>query len=191
MSCEGACAHAHVRCAVARVRVRAKRLLKHVCEVCARGHFWPDHTPHTCDHTFCQLFKQKREIFLTLLQNSHIFLFLKYLRSQKTKKIIIQKWCHLDKNVFHSFHIFSGFFSWIKVSSKFDFEQKRCACGCEVRPSWNEGAHTCACELKSGRARCVRATQKTVATHALLFCRVLIQILLAYNSVRYVVCISR
>ena len=84
--CKGACAHAHVRCAVARVRVRAKRLLKHVCEVCARGHFWPDHTPHTCDHTFCQLFKQKREIFLTLLQNSHIFLFLKYLRSQKTKK---------------------------------------------------------------------------------------------------------
>ena len=39
MGCEGACAHAHVRCAVARVRVRAKRLLKHVCEVCARGHF--------------------------------------------------------------------------------------------------------------------------------------------------------
>ena len=26
MSCEGACGHAHVRCAVARVRVRAKRL---------------------------------------------------------------------------------------------------------------------------------------------------------------------
>ena len=39
MSCEGACAHAHVRCAVARVRVRAKRLLKHVCDVRACGHF--------------------------------------------------------------------------------------------------------------------------------------------------------
>ena len=32
MSCEGACVHAHVRCAVARVRVRAK---SPVCEVCA------------------------------------------------------------------------------------------------------------------------------------------------------------
>ena len=39
MGCEGACAHARVRCAVARVRVRAKRLLKHVCDVRACGHF--------------------------------------------------------------------------------------------------------------------------------------------------------
>ena len=39
MSCEGACAHAHVRSAVAHVRVRAKRLLKHVCDVRACGHF--------------------------------------------------------------------------------------------------------------------------------------------------------
>ena len=39
MGCEGACAHAHVRCVVARVRVCAKRLLKHVCEVCARERF--------------------------------------------------------------------------------------------------------------------------------------------------------
>ena len=37
MGCEGACAHARVRCAVA--RVRAKRLLKHVCDVRALGHF--------------------------------------------------------------------------------------------------------------------------------------------------------
>ena len=39
VSCEGACAHARVRCAVARVRVRAKRLLKYVCDVRACGHF--------------------------------------------------------------------------------------------------------------------------------------------------------
>jgi len=39
VSCEGACGHAHVRCAVARVRVRAKRLLKYVCDVRACGHF--------------------------------------------------------------------------------------------------------------------------------------------------------
>ena len=39
MSCEGACAHARVRRAVARVRVRAKRLLKYVCDVRACGHF--------------------------------------------------------------------------------------------------------------------------------------------------------
>ena len=35
MGCEGACAHARVQCAVARVLVRAKRLLKHVCEMFA------------------------------------------------------------------------------------------------------------------------------------------------------------
>ena len=39
MGCEGACAHARVRCAVARVRVRAKRLLKQVCDVRACGRF--------------------------------------------------------------------------------------------------------------------------------------------------------
>ena len=33
MSCEGACAHAHVRCAVARVRVRAKSILESVRDV--------------------------------------------------------------------------------------------------------------------------------------------------------------
>ena len=44
---------------------------------------------------------------------------------------------------------------------------KRCGCGCKVQPPEIGGAHTCACEPKSGRARCVRATQKTVATHTL------------------------
>ena len=39
MGWEGACAHARVRCAVARVRVRAKRLLKQVCDVRACGRF--------------------------------------------------------------------------------------------------------------------------------------------------------
>ena len=39
MGCEGACAHARVRCAVARVRVRAKRLHNYVCDVRACGHF--------------------------------------------------------------------------------------------------------------------------------------------------------
>ena len=40
MSCEGACAHAHVRCAVARVRVRAKSNLESVRDVRACGLFW-------------------------------------------------------------------------------------------------------------------------------------------------------
>ena len=40
-------------------------------------------------------------------------------------------------------------------------------CGCEVRPLQIGGAHTCACAPKSGRARCVRATQKMVATNNL------------------------
>ena len=39
MNCEGAWAHAHVRCAVARVHVRAKRLFKYVRDVRACGHF--------------------------------------------------------------------------------------------------------------------------------------------------------
>ena len=39
--------------------------------------------------------------------------------------------------------------------------------GCEVRPLQIGGAHTCACGPKSGCARCVRVTQKMVATHAL------------------------
>ena len=39
MSCEGACAHAHVRCAVARVRVRAKSILESVRDVRACGPF--------------------------------------------------------------------------------------------------------------------------------------------------------
>ena len=50
MSCEGACAHAHVRCAVARVRTKSPP--KHVCEVCARA-FFPLVTPtHVRPHIF-------------------------------------------------------------------------------------------------------------------------------------------
>ena len=51
MSCEGACAHAHVRCAVACVRVRAKSILKSVQNVRA-ARFW------ACDvrSHFCTLF---------------------------------------------------------------------------------------------------------------------------------------
>ena len=37
MSCEGACGHAHVRCAVARVHVCAKSILKSVRDVRACG----------------------------------------------------------------------------------------------------------------------------------------------------------
>ena len=42
-----------------------------------------------------------------------------------------------------------------------------CGCGCEVRPLQIGSAHMCVCASKSGRARCVHATQKMVATHAL------------------------
>ena len=47
---------------------------------------------------------------------------------------------------------------------------KRYGSGCEVQPLQIGGAHTCACGPKPGRARCVRATQKMVTTHALVFC---------------------
>ena len=52
MSCEGACAHAHVRCAVAHVRVRAKSILKSVRDVRACGSF----LGVRCAITFCTLF---------------------------------------------------------------------------------------------------------------------------------------
>ena len=47
MSCEGACAHAHVRIAVA--RVRAKSILESVREMRACGPFFGC---AMCDHTF-------------------------------------------------------------------------------------------------------------------------------------------
>ena len=39
MSCKGACAHAHVQCAVTHVRVRVKSILKSVRDVRACGSF--------------------------------------------------------------------------------------------------------------------------------------------------------
>ena len=54
MSCEGACAHAHMRCVVARVRVRAKSILKSVRD------FW-----HAmCDHNFAHFLEQKDQKML-------------------------------------------------------------------------------------------------------------------------------
>ena len=53
MSCEGACAHAHVRCAVAHVRVRAKSILKSVRDVRACGSFSVVRCAITLLHTFC------------------------------------------------------------------------------------------------------------------------------------------
>ena len=51
MGCEGACAHAHVRCAVA--RVRAKSFLKSVCDVRACATFSGVRCAITLLHTFC------------------------------------------------------------------------------------------------------------------------------------------
>ena len=54
MSCEGACAHAHVRCAVARVCVcvRAKSILKNVWDVRACGSFFGVRCAIALLHTF-------------------------------------------------------------------------------------------------------------------------------------------
>ena len=52
MSCEGACAHAHVRCLVERVRVRAKSILESVRDVCACGPFLGVRCAITLLHTF-------------------------------------------------------------------------------------------------------------------------------------------
>ena len=51
MSCEGACAHAHVRSAVA--RVRAKSILESVRDVRACGPFLGVRCAITLLHTFC------------------------------------------------------------------------------------------------------------------------------------------
>ena len=53
MSSEGACAHAHVRCAVALVRVRAKSILKSVQDVRACGSFSGVRCATPLLHTFC------------------------------------------------------------------------------------------------------------------------------------------
>jgi hypothetical protein len=57
MGCEGACAHADVRCAVARVRVRAKSIFKSVCDVRVCGSFL---------HTFAHFLEQngQKKLFL-------------------------------------------------------------------------------------------------------------------------------
>ena len=52
MSREGACAHEHVRCAVARVRVRAKSILKSVRDVRACGSFLGVRCATIFFHTF-------------------------------------------------------------------------------------------------------------------------------------------
>ena len=54
MSCEGACAHAHKRCAVARVRVRAKSILESVQDVRAVLYFGRA----MCDCTFAHFLGQ-------------------------------------------------------------------------------------------------------------------------------------
>ena len=59
MSCEGACAHAHVRCAVARVRVRAKSILESVRDVRACGTFLGVRCAITLLHTFCDKLARK------------------------------------------------------------------------------------------------------------------------------------
>ena len=58
MSCEGACAHAHVRCAVARVRVRAKSILKSVRDVRACGSFLGVRCAIALLHTFAHFLGQ-------------------------------------------------------------------------------------------------------------------------------------
>ena len=60
MSCEGACAHAHVRCAVA--RVRAKSILESVRDVRACGHFFDVRCATALLHTFAHFLGQNYQI---------------------------------------------------------------------------------------------------------------------------------
>ena len=52
MSCEGACAHAHVRCVVTRARLRAKSILESVRDVRACGSFLGVRCAIALLHTF-------------------------------------------------------------------------------------------------------------------------------------------
>ena len=62
MSCEGACVHAHVRCAVARVRVRAKSILESVRDVRACGPFFDVGCATALLHTFAHFLGQNYQI---------------------------------------------------------------------------------------------------------------------------------
>ena len=59
MSCEGACVHAHVRCAVPRVRVRAKSIMESVRDVCACGPFLGVRCATALLHTFSDKITRK------------------------------------------------------------------------------------------------------------------------------------
>ena len=71
MSCEGACAHAHVRCAVARVPVRAKSILKSVRNVRACGSFLCVRCAIPLLHTFWNKIARKMLLFVfkTILEH--------------------------------------------------------------------------------------------------------------------------
>ena len=64
MSCEGACAHAHVRCAVTRVRVRAKSILESVRDVRACGPFMGVRCAIALLHLFAHFFGTKLPVIL-------------------------------------------------------------------------------------------------------------------------------
>ena len=69
MGCEGACAHAHVRCAIVHVRVRAKSFFKSVRDVRARGLFLDVRCAITLLHTFWDFFDQIMVTILCTLSN--------------------------------------------------------------------------------------------------------------------------
>ena len=75
MSCEGACAHAHVRCAVARVCVRAKSILESVRDVRACGPFFDVRCATTLLHTFRNKTDKKWHFFVlkTVLERPFLF----------------------------------------------------------------------------------------------------------------------
>jgi hypothetical protein len=70
VSCEGGSAHAHMRCAVACVSVRAKSILKRACDVRACGPF----LCVRCAITFCTLLKEKWPEMAFLMSLLRLFL---------------------------------------------------------------------------------------------------------------------
>ena len=97
MSCEGACAHAHVRCAVARVRVRAKSILKSVRDVRACGSFSGVRCATALLHTFRNKIARKMLLFVlkTILEHSIPFYNISF--CSRTLKMLKNCWKKIKK----------------------------------------------------------------------------------------------
>ena len=154
MSCEGACAHAHVRCAVARVCVRAKSILKSVRDVHACGPFFDVRCATTLLHTFgtklpdnaaCGLktYSRTRMSYLVL---EHLFLLWNILSCFRTSYSDLEHPILFLNTKKHKINCWKKFEKMMKKKRKIDENlYQRCWWRCEVWPLQIGCVRTCAC----------------------------------------------